>query len=259
MLLAVDVGNTQTHLGVFSGDKLTADYRTATDPRRTPDELALVFQQFLSLGNLLFLGDLTGVVISSVVPSVTVSLRQMVEKYFDFAPVVVGPGIRTGVPILTDNPKEVGADRVVNAVAALSLFGGPLIVVDFGTATTFDALSERGEYLGGAICPGVQVSAAALSTSAAQLPRVELSPPRSVIGKSTPESVRSGVILGTAALVDGLGAQMAAELPGARMVATGGLAEAIVPYCRTSIHVEPGLTLLGLRLVYDQNAGPSER
>lgn len=253
MLLAVDVGNTQTHLGIFSRDALTAEYRTATDPRRTSDELALVFQQFLSLENLLLFEDVTGLAVASVVPAVTIELREMAGKYFSFPPVIVGPGIRTGMPILTDNPREVGADRVVNSFAAYTLFGGPLIVVDFGTATTFDAISKAGEYLGGAICPGVQVSAGALFSAAAQLPRVELSPPRSVIGKSTPESLRAGVVLGTAAMVDGLGQQMMTELPGARMVATGGLAPLIVPRCRTEIQLEPALTLIGLRLLYERN------
>lgn len=243
------------HLGIFSGSELTGEYRTATDPRRTPDELALLFQQFLSLANLSFLEQVTGIAVASVVPSLSVALRQMVEKYFDFAPVIVGPGIRTGMPILTDNPREVGADRVVNALAAYSLFGGPLIVVDFGTATTFDAISQQGEYLGGVICPGIQVSAGALSSAAAQLPRVELSSPRSVIGKSTPESIRAGVVLGTAAMVDGLGAQIMAELGDARMVGTGGLAPLIIPHCHTQIHLEPALTLVGLRLLYDRNAG----
>jgi type III pantothenate kinase len=253
VLLAVDVGNTETHIGVFSRDQLTVDYRMATDPGRTADELALSFQQFLSLGNLLFFGDVTAVAVASVVPAVTAALKQMVEKYFGFEPVIVGPGVKTGISILTDNPREVGADRVVNSMAALELFGGPLILVDFGTATTFDAISEAGEYLGGAICPGVEVSASALSSAAAQLPRVELASPRSVIGKSTPESVRAGIVLGTAAMVDGLGEQMRAELPGARMVATGGLASLIVPHCRTDIHVEPALTLIGLRLLYERN------
>lgn len=253
MLLAVDVGNTQTHLGIFSREKLTVEYRTATDARKTADELALSFQQFLALGNLMFLEDVSGIAVASVVPSVTLALREMAEKYFGFDPVVVGPGTRTGMPILTDNPKEVGADRVVNSLAAHVIFGGPLIVVDFGTATTFDAISEAGEYLGGAICPGVQISSAALASSAAQLPRVELASPRSVVGKSTPESVRAGVVLGTAAMVDGLCEQIMSELPGAATVATGGLASLIIPHCRTPIRVEPALTLIGLRLLYERN------
>lgn len=252
MLLAIDVGNSQTHIGVFSRDQLVTEYRTATDSRRTADELALCFRQFLSLGGLL-LEDVTGVAVASVVPSATAALGEMMEKYFSFPPVIVGPGIKTGLPILTDDPREVGADRVVNSLAALSIFGGPLVVVDFGTATTFDAISRRGEYLGGAISPGVEVSAAALSSAAAQLFRVPLSSPQSVIGKSTPESIRSGVVLGTAAMVDGICDQMAEQLGGARVVGTGGLAPLIIPHCKTEIRVERTLTLLGLRLLYERN------
>ncbi len=259
MLLAVDVGNTQTHIGVFFDSEPAGEFRTATDARRTADELALAFGQFLSLAGHSFAGDVTGIAVASVVPTLTVALREMAEKYFPFDPVIVGPGIKTGMPILTDNPREVGADRVVNSLAAFTLFGGPCIVVDFGTATTFDAISERGEYLGGAICPGIQTSAAALTASAAQLPKVELVPPRSVIGKSTPESMRAGVVLGAAAMVDGLVDQMQHELPGAAVVATGGLAPLIVPHCKKEIKIEASLTLLGLRLVYERNVEQARR
>ncbi|HLF70341.1 MAG TPA: type III pantothenate kinase, partial [Actinomycetota bacterium] len=162
MLLAVDVGNTQTHIGVFSGEKIAAEWRTSTDPRRTADELALIFQEFLSFQDLSFSRQVTGVVIASVVPALTRSLREMVERYFHFAPIVVEPGIRTGLPVMTDNPREVGADRIVNSVAAFALLGGPVIAIDFGTATTFDVVSHDGHYLGGAIAPGVTISASAL-------------------------------------------------------------------------------------------------
>jgi type III pantothenate kinase len=255
MLLAVDVGNTQTHIGVWGGPELVAEWRISTDARRTSDELALVFQQFLHFEGLSFSSQVGGVVVSSVVPTLTAAYRQMVQRYFHFDPVVVEPGVRTGMPIATDNPREVGADRIVNAVAAYSLAGGPLVVIDFGTATTFDAVSEAGEYLGGAIAPGVQVSANALASVAAQIQRVELVQPRSVIGRSTVEAVRSGVLLGAAAMVDGMAERMQKELGGfASLVATGGLAPLILERCTIPIRHEPSLTLTGLRIIYERNA-----
>ena len=180
MLLAVDVGNTQTVLGLFQGRELSWHWRIATQSERTADELALMFGGFLEQQDLSFSRQITGVCIASVVPDQTRALREMVHQYFHFEPVVLEPGVRTGIPILTDNPKEVGADRIANALAAAEEFGGPAVVVDFGTATTYDAVSERGEYLGGAIAPGVQVSAAALFASTSRLLRVELEEPRSV-------------------------------------------------------------------------------
>ena len=253
MLLAADIGNTQTHVGLLSDDRVTAQWRTSTSPTATADELALSMQQFLLLNGLSF-AEVTGVAVSSVVPTLTASFREMVERYFRFDPVVVEPGIRTGMPILIDNPAEVGADRICNSVAAYSLVGGPLIVIDFGTATTLDAISHRGEYLGGVIAPGVQVSALALSTAAARIPKVELSPPRTVIGKSTVDSVRSGVVLGAAAMVDGMTDRMRLELQGeAQVVATGGLAPLVLEHCTTKARFEPTLTLLGLRLLYERN------
>lgn len=254
MLLAADVGNTQTHIGIFSGDEIAAQWRTSTEPRRTADELALVFQEFLSFEGLSFSKQVTGVVISSVVPTLTSALREMVERYFHFDPILVEPGVRTGMPILTDNPKEVGADRIVNAVAAHSLVGGPCIVVDFGTATTFDAVSENGEYLGGAIAPGIEVSAEALWRVAAQIQKIELTVPRSVVGRSTVEAVRSGVVLGAAAMVDGMIERMQKELGGhAAVVATGGLAPLVLEECTSTVRHEPSLTLLGLRIIYERN------
>lgn len=257
MLLAVDVGNTQTHIGVFSGDELQAEWRISTQPRRTSDELALIFKEFLELQKLSFSRQVTGVVMSSVVPSQTAALRDMVTSYFHFEPVVVETGIRTGMPVLTDNPKEVGADRIVNAVAAYSIVQGPLIVIDFGTATTFDAVSERGEYLGGAIAPGVEISANALWSVAAQIQKVELVLPKSVIGKSTTESVRSGVLVGTAAMVDGMVERLQKELGGhASVVVTGGLAPRLLEECYTTMLHEPLLTLKGLRIIFERNAEP---
>lgn len=260
MLLAVDVGNTQTHIGIFSGQTIAAEWRTSTEPRRTSDELALIFQEFLSFQDLSFSRQVSGVVISSVVPAVTAALRDMVERYFHFDPVVVEAGIKTAMPVLTDNPKEVGADRIVNAVAAFALVGGPVVVIDFGTATTFDAVSEKGEYLGGAIAPGVEISAGALWSAAAQLQKVELVPPRSVIGKSTSESVRAGVLLGSAGMVDGMIERIQKELGGhAEVVVTGGLAPLIMGQCHTPARHEPSLTLMGLRILYDRNVEDAGR
>ena len=254
MLLAVDVGNTQTTLGLFEGSRLASQWRIATRRERTADELALLFGGFLEQRGLSFSRQITGAAIASVVPDQTQALREMVGRYFHFPPIVVGPGIKTGIPILTDNPKEVGADRIVNALAAFSRFGGPCIVVDFGTATTYDAVSERGEYLGGAIAPGVEVSAVALFSSTARLPRVEISPPHSVIGKNSVESIQSGLVFGAAAEVDGMVERMQKELGGhATVVATGGLAGVIVPACEGIDQVEPWLTLEGLRLVFEKN------
>jgi type III pantothenate kinase len=256
MLLAVDVGNTETVLGVFRDEELAWHWRLATIPERSADELALLFGGFLERQGLSFDRHVTGVVISSVVPTATQSLREMVRGYFHFAPVVVEPGVKTGVPILTDNPREVGADRIVNALAAFTKYGGPAIVVDFGTATTFDAISEGGEYLGGAIAPGIQISARALYERAARLPRIELSAPRSVVGKNTVESLQSGIVFGYSAMVDGMVDRLAKELGTPTVIATGGLASIVVEECATIDHHEPWLTLEGLRLVFEKNAEP---
>lgn len=255
MLLAVDVGNTETVMGVFRDDELTWHWRLSTVPDRTADELALLFGGLLEHQDLSFDRHVTAVVVSSVVPSATQALREMVRRYFGFRPVVVGPGVKTGVPVLTDNPKEVGADRVVNAAAAIERLGAPAIVVDFGTATTFDAISEKGEYVGGVIAPGIQISAQALYEHTAQLRRVELEAPASVIGTSTVESLQSGLIHGYAALVDGLVDRIAKELGSPAVVATGGLAPIVIEHCDRIDHHEPWLTLEGLRLVFERNTG----
>jgi type III pantothenate kinase len=255
MLLAVDVGNTQTHLGVFNGTELAHEWRASTDQNRTADELALLFGEFLSLADLSFSRQITGVAICSVVPRVTQELRQMTLRYFGFAPVIVEPGIKTGIAVKTDNPREVGADRIANAVAAGEIFPGEsIIVVDFGTATTLDVVSAEGDYLGGAIAPGIDIGAAALFGSTAQIQRVELKAPPSPIGKSTVASVQSGLVFGHAALIDGLVERLSKELGGdARVVATGGLAPAVVENCERIERTEPMLTLYGLRLIYERN------
>lgn len=253
MLLAVDVGNTQTVVGLFSGLDLLDHWRIHSDQDRTEDEMALLIQQFLGFHGFSFDDDVTGVAISSVVPRVTAALRLMCERYFGFPAMVLEPGTRTGVPILYDNPKEVGADRIANAVAAFDMYGGPTIMVDFGTATTVDAVSDKGEYLGGAILPGVEISMDALFAHAAGLKKVELVEPKNLIGKSTVESIQSGAIHGFTGQVDHLVDKFKDELGEATVVATGGLAELIAPMSRTIEHIELWLTLHGLRIVFERN------
>ena len=256
MLLAIDTGNTQTHIGVFRRDALVAQWRMSTDTARTSDELALIFQEFLALVGMSFSREVTGVVIGSVVPFQTRALREMVARYFHFDPVVVESGIRTGLQIRTDHPREIGADRIVNAVAALELVGPPVIIIDFGTATTFDAVSDRGEFLGGAIAPGVEISADALFRVAAQIQKIELAAPADVIGRSTVEAVRSGVVYGAAAMVDGMIERMSKSVGGdVSVLATGGLAPQILPALNSPVRYEAELTLTGLRILYDRNAG----
>ena len=267
MLLTIDAGNTQTVVGLFRGHELVDHWRIATDAHRTSDELALMVQQFLGFHGFSFAAprldegelaptqkqSITGVAICSGVPRVTAELRTMTERYFGFPALVLEPGVRTGMPILYDNPKEVGADRIANAVGAYDLFGGPTIIVDFGTATTIEAVSAAGEYLGGAIFPGVEIAMDALFGRAAGLRRVELQPPKHVIGKSTAESIQSGTIYGFSAQVDGLVDRFVAELGECAVVATGGLADLIAPHARTVQHYEPWLTLYGLRIIFERN------
>jgi type III pantothenate kinase len=256
VLLAVNVGNTNTMVGVFRGDTLEHHWRVSTEPERTADELAVLFGGLLEHAGLSFSSQITGVVISSVVPTSTGALRDMVNRYFNFPPVVVEPGTKTGIPILTDNPRELGADRVVNALAAFARYGGPCIVIDFGTATTYDVVTDKGELMGGAIAPGVQTKNASLARETARLPLVELQTPRSVVGKNTVEAIQSALLYGSAAEADGIVDRMRKELGGsATVVATGGLAPLIVPHCQFVDEVDPWLTLEGLRLVFERNAG----
>jgi type III pantothenate kinase len=260
LLLAVNVGNTNTVLGVFRGDELQWQWRMSTQAERTADELAVLLGGLLDQADLSFTSQITGVVISSVVPTSTTALREMVNRYFNFPPVVVEPGTRTGIQIATDNPREVGADRIVNALAAFHRYGGPCIVIDFGTATTYDVVSDKGEFLGGAIAPGVQTSNASLSRRTARLPQVELHAPRTAIGRNTVEAIQSALIFGTAAEADGMIERMRKELGGqvTKVVATGGLASLVVPHCQLIDEHDPWLTLEGLRLVFDKNAGPAD-
>ncbi|MBK9180272.1 MAG: type III pantothenate kinase [Acidimicrobiales bacterium] len=262
MLLVIDVGNTQTVVGLYdhrpatSARELLDHWRIATNAERTSDEYALLIQEFLAFHDYAFDEDVKGMAVSSVVPRVTAALREMADRYLGFSALVVEPGVRTGMPILYDNPKEVGADRIANAVGAFDLYGGPTIVVDFGTATTFDAISTKGEYLGGAIVPGIEISLDALFGRAAALRRVELVEPRNVIGKSTVESIQAGAVYGFAAQVDGLCARFERELGTCTVVATGGLAGLIAPLSKSIQHHEPWLTLHGLRLVFERNERP---
>jgi type III pantothenate kinase len=259
VLLAVNVGNTNTVLGVFRGTELEHQWRTSTETERTADELAVLFGGLLDQADLSFSNQITGVVISSVVPTSTGALRDMVQRYFNFPPVIVEPGTKTGMPILTDNPRELGADRVVNALAAYHRYGGPCIVIDFGTATTYDAVSAQGEFLGGAIAPGLQTKNASLSRETARLPQVELLAPRTAIGKNTVDAIQSALIFGTAAEADGMIERMRKEFGGdATVVATGGLAPLVIPHCQFVDEHDPWLTLEGLRLVFERNAGSGD-
>jgi type III pantothenate kinase len=252
MLLAIDVGNTNTVLGLFSGEELISSWRTKTDSRETADELALKFKAILSESP-----EVTGIALCSTVPAVLREMRTMLNNYFQDVPqVIVEPGIKTGVPVLTDNPKEVGADRIVNSLAAFTMYGGPAIVVDFGTSTNLDVISAKGEFLGGALAPGIEISIDALANRAAQLRKVELVAPKNVIGKNTVEALQSGAIYGFAGQVDGLVDRIVEELGTSvkAVIATGGLAGIVVPESETITHHEPDLTLIGLRLMYERNA-----
>jgi type III pantothenate kinase len=255
MLLAIDAGNTETVIGLFERAELADHWRIMTVAERTSDELALMIQQFLGFHGFSLDAQVTGVAIASGVPRVTASLREMATKYFGYEPVVIEPGVRTGMPILYDNPKEVAADRIANAVGAYDQYGGPSIVVDFGTAITIEAVSDRGEYLGGAIVPGIEISLDALFGRAAGLRRVELVAPKNVIGKSTVESIQSGAVYGFAGQVDALVERFEGELGECAVVATGVQAEHVMPYSRTIEHYEPWLTLQGLRIVFERNQG----
>jgi type III pantothenate kinase len=254
MLLAVDVGNTQTQAGVYHGDELLHEWRISTERGATADELAAHHDQILRLrgGSL---GELDEMVVASVVPPLSAAYQSLALKYLRREALLIGPGVRTGISLAIDNPRELGADRLVNAVAAFRLRGGPCIVVDFGTATTFDAISETGEYLGGAIAPGIETSLDALTARAARLVKIDLVAPPRAIGKSTAESMRSGVVFGTVAMVDGLVERMKDELgPGTIVLATGGLAPLVCSLSEQIDEDHPLLTLQGLRLVHELNA-----
>jgi type III pantothenate kinase len=257
MLLAIDVGNTNIVLGVFAGASLVQSWRLQTLRERTSDELGLIVDGLFAHSRI-DRASIHGVILGSVVPPLTGTLRTMTDRYFGIPPLTIEPGVDTGMPILYENPSEVGADRIVNGVGAWERFGGSrdraMIVVDFGTATTLDAISARGEYLGGAICPGVQISADALFQRAARLPRIDVRKPPSVIGRTTVGAMESGLFYGYVGMVEGLVRRMNAELGGrAISVATGGLADVIAPETSLIQHVDPDLTLHGLRIVWERN------
>lgn len=261
VLLAVDVGNTQTVIGVYDPESdlghgasagLVGNWRLSTAAERTADEFGAVIRSLLDTVGIA-VGDLSGMAACSGVPRVLVSLREVARRFLGVPPVVIGPDADTGVPIHYDNPHEVGSDRIANTAAAYDLYGGPTVVVDFGTGNNFDVISAEGAFLGGAIAPGIEISLAALFRRAAALEEVELREPRSAIGKTTMESIQSGTLYGFASMVDGMNARLRAELGETTFVATGGLAHLIAPVSTTIDHVEPFLTLHGLRIVYNRN------
>jgi len=254
MLLTFDVGNTNVTLGLYDGATLVRIWRLQTVHQRTADEYGLMVRQFLEQAGHR-VSDVSGVIVASVVPILTRTMEQLVEGTFGRAAMVVGPGIKTGMPILYDPPKDVGADRIVNAVAAYRRYGTACIVVDFGTATTFDSVTERGEYAGGAIAPGIQISMEALFTRAAKLPKIDIARPRVVVGKNTVESMQAGIYFGYVGLVDGLVRRMRTEMKAdpVRVIATGGLAATVAKDSETIEAVDDALTLEGLRLIYETN------
>lgn len=253
MLLTIDVGNTNTVLGLFDGEDLIKSWRVKTDPRSTSDEMSLQINALVSGYTV------TGLSICSTVPATLRELRTMIASYFsNIATTIVEPGTKTGVPLLVDNPKEIGADRIVNTLAAHTLYGGPAIVVDFGTSTNLDVVSPKGEFLGGALAPGIEISVDALASRAAQLRKVELIRPKNAIGKNTVEALQSGTIFGFAGQVDGLVEKITAELAQSydeapTVIATGGLAPLVIDVSTTIDEYEPDLTLIGLRLIHEKN------
>ena len=253
MLFVIDIGNTNIVMGVYRGNNLEHCWRISTDTNKTSDELGVLLSQLLGYKGISF-KDINSVVISSVVPTIMSDLETMCEEYIGIKPLIIGPDIRTGLVVKFDNPKEIGADRIVNAVAAIEKYSVPAIIVDFGTATTFDAISPEKHYLGGAITPGIGISMDALFSKAAKLPRVELKKPDSVIGKNTVKCMQAGILYGYIGQVDGIVSRMKRELGGLPVaIATGGLAGFIAPYCDTVDHIDPYLTLEGLKIIFERN------
>lgn len=259
MLLAIDVGNTNVTLALFEGERLVADWRVTSHRERTADEVGLELKQLFELQGFQ-LGVVDGVVIASVVPTVNPALVEASRRYLKCEPVMVGPGVKTSVRIRYDNPKDVGADRIANALAAYTKYGGPIVVIDFGTAVTYDAINADGDYLGGAISPGVEISLDALVSHTAMLRRVEPIAPDSVIGRNTVSSIQSGLVWGFVAQVEGMVQRMVTELGGkARVIATGGQASLVADLTHVIESTDPLLTLEGLRLIYAQNSDGGAR
>ncbi len=252
MLLAIDIGNSHTVIGLFKEDKLINNWRIQTNSKNTADEIASTLHGLFSMHDLHFTG-ISGMIIANVVPSLQGSW-QTFARAIDVEPLLVNEKLQTGVTILTDNPAEVGADRIVNAVAGFHKYATPLIIVDFGTATTFDCVSDKGEYMGGAISPGLAISLDALGKYAARLPRVNALPPETAIGKNTINAIQSGVLFGYGGLVEGLVSRLSAEFPSQPplVIATGGMAQIVAPYAPSIKKIEPQLTLEGLQLIYDR-------
>ena len=253
MLLAVDVGNTQTHLGAFDGESLVEHWRFQTRSGATGDELTERIAGLFGLCGM-SLDQLDAVCVSSVVPPLGTQFEQLTERYLDAECLTIGPGVKTGMPIRIDNPLEVGADRLVNSIAAYERFGEACVVVDFGTGINVDAVSAEGEYLGGAIGPGLEISLTALIDRAARITRIDLDPPETAIGRSSRAAIHSGFVFGFAGMIDGIVGRIEEELPNPRLLATGGLAHTIVPFTETIEEVDDMLTLKGLRLIHERNA-----
>lgn len=254
MILVIDVGNTNITLGVYDEKKLLVHWRMGTDREKTSDEFGLFFVNLFNHEKL-DISKVEAVIVASVVPPIMYSLEHAIRKYFKLDPIIVGPGVKTGINIKYENPKEVGADRIVNAVAALEIYGGPVIIVDFGTATTFCAITSKGEYLGGVICPGIKISAEALFQRAAKLPRIELAKPESVIGRNTVVSMQSGIVFGYLGQVDYIVKRMKKEMheDNIKVIATGGLARLISSESETIDEINGLLTLEGLRIIFEKN------
>lgn len=253
MLLAIDVGNTQTHLGAFDGERLVEHWRFQTRSGATGDELAERIAGMLALSQMA-LGDLDAVCVSSVVPPLGVQYERLTERYLEADCLTIGPGVKTGMPIRIDNPLEVGADRLVNSIAAYERFRDACVVVDFGTGINIDAVSAAGEYLGGAIGPGLEISLSALIERAARITRIDLEAPETAIGRSSRAAIQSGFVFGFAGLIDGLVRRIEDEMGEVRLLATGGLAPVVVPFAETIEEVDEMLTLKGLRLIHERNA-----